>query len=671
LDWKHWADGWSDLFETLANLETEESEMNVSLSPPTSSAKPSTPLRDVTVRFAGDSGDGMQLAGTQFTDTSAALGNDISTLPDFPAEIRAPAGTLAGVSGYQIHFSSTEIFTPGDEVDALVAMNPAALKTNVRSVKDGGIVIVDDDSFAPVDLKKAGYESSPLEDGSLANYRVIRVPVDKLTLAAVSETGLGAKDANRCKNMFALGLIYWLYGRPLDLTLDHINKKFAKKPAVAQANILALRAGFNYGETTELFHEHYEVPKAKLAPGKYRKITGNEALAMGMIAASKLAGKPLLYCSYPITPASDILHNLAAEKNFGVMTFQAEDEIAAIGAAIGASFGGALGATGTSGPGIALKSEAMGLAVITELPLVVVDVQRGGPSTGLPTKTEQADLLQVMFGRNGECPIPIIAACSPSDCFQAAIEAFTVAVKYMTPVILLSDGYIANGAEPWLVPDVSKLAKIVSNHPEAMSNGNKFLPYQRDENLVRPWAIPGTPGLEHRIGGLEKQDITGSVSYDPANHEHMVRLRAGKVAGIVPPGQDLLMTGPDHGDVLLVGWGGTFGAIKAATLKLREQGLNVSAVHVRYLNPLSEKLGPLMRNFRRVLAPELNLGQLRLLLRARFLTDVKGLNKVRGQPFTIAEIVRGVTQLLEGSNGDGEIRIAHNRNVITNFPDGN
>ncbi len=620
--------------------------------PPPKSAKPHTVLPSVTVRFAGDSGDGMQLAGAQFTDTSAALGNDISTFPDFPAEIRAPAGTLAGVSGYQIHFSSTEIFTPGDEVDALVAMNPAALKSNLRSVRDGGIVIVDEDSFGATDLRKAGYASSPLEDGSLAQYRVLRVAVEKMTLLATKEAGLGAKDANRCKNMFALGLVYWLYGRPLDLTLDHIAKKFAKKPAIALANGLALKAGYNFGETAELFHEHYEVPKATLPRGQYRKITGNEAMAMGMIAASKLAKKELIYCSYPITPASDILHNLAAEKHFGVMTFQAEDEIAAVGAAIGASFGGALGCTGTSGPGIALKSEAMALAVMTELPLVVIDVQRGGPSTGLPTKTEQADLLQVMFGRNGECPIPVIAAASPSDCFHAAIEAFTIATKYMTPVVLLSDGYIANGAEPWLIPDVSKLAPISITHPEHRE-GTTFLPYQRDENLVRPWALPGTPGLEHRLGGLEKQDITGSISYDAANHEHMVRLRAAKVAGIKPAGEDMILTGPATGDLLMIGWGGTFGAIKTATLKLREGGARVTAAHVRYLNPLPQRLGELMKSFKHILIPELNLGQLRMLLRAKYLVDAKGLSKVRGQPFTISEIVRTATAVLEGRHTDG------------------
>src|SRR4051812_27691317 len=499
--------------------------------------KPVHTLPSVTIRFCGDSGDGMQLAGTQFTDTSALVGNDISTLPDFPAEIRAPAGTLAGVSGFQIHFSSTDIFTPGDEVDALVAMNPAALKTNLRAVRRGGIVIANEDSFAAGDLKKAGYATNPLEDGSLGGYRLIKVPIDKLTAAAAKDSGLGAKDVDRCKNMFALGLCYWLYGRPLDATLGYIGSKFRNKPAVVLANSAVLKAGFHFGETSELLEEQYQVPKARLAPGVYRKITGNEATAIGMIAAGHLAGKQVVYCSYPITPASDILHSLSAQKQFNVMTFQAEDEIAAVGAAIGASFGGSLGVTGTSGPGIALKAEAIGLAVMTELPLVIVDVQRGGPSTGLPTKTEQADLLQVLYGRNGECPVPIIAACSAADCFAATVEAFAVATKYMTPVILLTDGYLANGSEPWLIPDVKKLAKIEITHPTAANGEHGFLPYKRTEDLVRPWAIPGTPGLEHRIGGLEKQDVTGNVNYEPLNHEHMVRTRAAKVAGIRPPGQ--------------------------------------------------------------------------------------------------------------------------------------
>jgi 2-oxoglutarate ferredoxin oxidoreductase subunit alpha len=629
---------------------------------PTSSSngngKPIHALPSVTIRFAGDSGDGMQLAGTQFTDTSALVGNDISTLPDFPAEIRAPAGTLAGVSGYQIHFSSTDIYTPGDEVDALVAMNPAALKTNVKAVHPGGIVIVNEDAFTPNDLKKAGYAANPIEDGSLGSYRLIKVPINKLNAAATKDSGLGAKDTDRCKNMFALGLVYWLYGRPLEPTLEYIRQKFGKKPQVADANVRALRAGFNFGETTELFHEQYRVPKARLAPGKYRKITGNEATAIGMIAASHLSGKQLVYCSYPITPASDILHGLATQKNHGVLTFQAEDEIAAVGAAIGASFGGALGVTGTSGPGVALKAEAIGLAVMTELPLVIINVQRGGPSTGLPTKTEQADLLQALFGRNGESPVAVIAAASPADCFAGVIEAFTIATKYMTPVMFLTDGYIANGAEPWLVPDVSRLPKIELAHPTAPNgDGDTFLPYKRDANLVRPWAVPGTPGLEHRIGGLEKQDVTGNVNYEPNNHEHMVRLRAAKIARIQPAGQDLLWTGPEKGDVLVVGWGSTFGAIKAATLELRKQGVQVSACHVRYMNPLPQQLGGLMKEFDHVLVPEMNLGQFRMLLRDRFLVDAKGLNKVKGQPFTINEIMRGVRALLEGRVGDYEVKV--------------
>jgi 2-oxoglutarate ferredoxin oxidoreductase subunit alpha len=590
----------------------------------------------------------MQLAGTQFTDTSAIVGNDISTLPDFPAEIRAPAGTPAGVSGFQIHFSSTDIYTPGDEVDALVAMNPAALRSNIKSVKDGGIVIVNEDAFAAGDLKKADYEVNPLEDGSLSRYRVIKVPINKLTNEAAKGTGLGAKDIDRCKNMFALGLCYWLYGRPLDPTLQFIESKFSKKQAVAMANMLALKAGHAFGETAELFSEQYQVPKAKLNPGRYRKVTGNEAVAIGMVTAAKLAGKELVYCSYPITPASDILHELAALKNFGAVTFQAEDEIAAIGAAIGASFGGALGATGTSGPGLALKAEAIGLAVMTELPVVIVDVQRGGPSTGLPTKTEQADLLQAMYGRNGECPVPVIAACSPADCFNATVEAFTIATQYMTPVIVLTDGYLANGSEPWRLPDFDKMPKNQINHPTQKNDPRGFMPYLRNGDLVRPWAIPGTVGLEHRIGGIEKQDVTGNVSYDPGNHEHMVRTRAKKVAGIKPAGDDLILTGPSTGKVLVVGWGSTFGAIKAATLELQDQGVAVSACHARYLNPLPKKLGDLCRSFEHVLVPELNTGQMLTLLRSTYLVDAKPLTKVRGQPFTISEIKRGIKQIVEG-----------------------
>ncbi len=629
------------------SLSTEPPQFTVAPSP---ARKRITTLPSVTIRFAGDSGDGMQLAGTQFTDTSALLGNDISTLPDFPAEIRAPAGTLAGVSGFQIHFSSTDIFTPGDSVDALVAMNPAALRTNLKSVRSSGIVIVNEDAFAAGDLKKAGYLANPLDDPSLtANYRLIKVPINKLTAAAAKDSGLGAKDIDRCKNMFALGLCYWLYGRPLDATLQYISDKFSKKPAVAAANALVLKAGHAFGETTELFNEQYQVPKARLAPGTYRKITGNEAVAIGMVAAASLANKELVYCSYPITPASDILHSLATYKNFNVITFQAEDEIAAVGAAIGASFGGALGVTGTSGPGLALKAEAVGLAVMTELPLVIVNVQRGGPSTGLPTKTEQADLFQALYGRNGECPVPVIAPASPADCFNATVEAFTVATKYMTPVLLLSDGYIANGSEPWLIPQFTDLNPIKIEHPTQKNDDRGYMPYKRNADGSRPWAIPGTPGLEHRIGGLEKEEVTGSVNYEPANHERMVRLRAAKVANIKPPGQDLIITGPETGDVLILGWGSTFGAIKAATLELRSLNMNVSACHIRYLNPLPARLPLILKNFKHVLIPEMNLGQLRLLIRGKYLIDAKGLNKVRGQPFTISEITEGVRSLIKGA----------------------
>jgi 2-oxoglutarate ferredoxin oxidoreductase subunit alpha len=617
-----------------------------------------TQLSDVTVRFAGDSGDGMQLAGTQFTDTSALVGNDISTLPDFPAEIRAPAGTLAGVSGFQVHFSSDDIFTPGDSLNALVAMNPAALKTNLKSLKGEGILIVNEDAFTQKDLNKAGYSTNPLEDGTLQHYRLIKVPINKLTATAAKDTGLGAKDIDRCKNMFALGLVYWLYDRPLGPTIEHIKQKFGKKPQISEANQLALKAGYAFGETAELFNEQYQVPKAKLPAGKYRKITGNEAMAIGMVAASKLADKEMIYCSYPITPASDILHNLSAMKHYGIVTFQAEDEIAAMGAAIGVSFGGSLGVTGTSGPGVALKAEAIGLAVMTELPVVIIDVQRGGPSTGLPTKTEQADLLQVMFGRNGECPVPVIAACSPSDCFHAAIEAFRVATTYMTPVMLLSDGYIANGSEPWLIPQFDQLPKIDISHPTQKNDDRGFMPYKRDESLARPWALPGTAGLEHRIGGLEKQDVTGNVNYEPANHEKMVRLRQAKVNNLKPPGQDLIWTGPEGGELLIVGWGSTFGAIKGATLELRAAGLSVSACHIRYLNPLPAGLGEKLKSFKQVLIPEMNLGQLRLLLRSKYLVDAKGLNKVRGQPFTIAEIVSGAKAILEGNSSEESEEIA-------------
>lgn len=614
-------------------------------------SKPVVKVPSVTIRFAGDSGDGMQLAGTQFGDTSALAGNDISTFPDYPSEIRAPAGTIGGVSGFQVHFASTDIFTPGDDVDALVAMNPAALKTNLKFVRKGGIIIANSDAFTAMDLKKAGYEKNPLEDDSLKNYKLIQVPVDTLNAEAVKETGLNAKQVARCKNFFALGVVYWLYDRPLGPTLEHIRDKFgAKNPAAAKANALTLTAGYNYGETCELFDAQYQVDKAKLPAGKYRKITGNEAVALGLVTAAHLAGKELFYGSYPITPATDILHNLSEYKNFGVVTFQAEDEICAMGSTVGAAFGGALASTGTSGPGMALKTEAIGLAVMTELPMVIVNVQRGGPSTGLPTKTEQADLFQAVLGRNGECPVPVIAAASPSDCFDAAVEAARIAVHYMTPVILLTDGYIANGAEPWRIPDVSKMPKIEIKHPTQPNDAKGYMPYKRDAELVRPWAIPGTPGLEHRVGGLEKQDISGMVSHDPANHHRMVTLRAAKVAGIKPVGAPYLWTGPEQADLLLVGWGGTYGAIKAAAMELQRQGVSVAHCHIRYLNPLPAGLIEKLKAFKKVLVPELNLGQLRYVLRANYLIDAKGLNLVRGQPFAINEIVEASKALLAGKS---------------------
>lgn len=605
----------------------------------------------VTIRFAGDSGDGMQLAGTQFTNASAILGNDISTLPDFPAEIRAPAGTLAGVSGFQVHFSSHDIHTPGDRLNALVAMNPAALKTNLKDLEAGGILIVNSDAFTTSDLHKAGYKTNPLEDGSLKGYRIFRIPINTLNREAVTEVKLSPREADRCKNFFALGLVYWLYERSLDPTLRWIRDKFSKNPAVLEANTRTLKAGYNYGETTESMPVHYRVPPAKnIKPGVYRKITGNEALAMGLVTASQLANIPLVYATYPITPASDILHNLAEMKRFGVRTIQAEDEIAAIGMAIGVSFGGGLGVTATSGPGICLKSEAIGLAVMTELPVIIIDVQRGGPSTGLPTKTEQADLLQAMFGRNGECPAAILAPCTPADCFDMTFEAVRLAISFMTPVFILSDGYLANGAEPWLIPKIADLPHITVKHPDqANSNGNgeaHFLPYKRDDRLVRPWAIPGTPGLEHRIGGLEKEDVTGNVSYDPANHEHMIKTRAQKVANIANDIPELKVSGPEQGDVLVIGWGGTHGAIETAVQRCQRKGYKVAHAHLRYLNPMPRNTGDVLKRYKKVLVPELNCGQLRMLLRATFLVDAIGLNKVQGKPFLVSEIEQKIEQLL-------------------------
>ncbi|MBF8279262.1 MAG: Pyruvate:ferredoxin oxidoreductase-like 2-oxoacid:ferredoxin oxidoreductase, alpha subunit [candidate division NC10 bacterium] len=601
-------------------------------------------LDAVTIRFAGDSGDGMQLTGTQFTATSAIIGNDISTLPDFPAEIRAPAGSLPGVSGYQLNFSSHDIRTPGDEPNVLVAMNPAALKMNLKDLEPGGILVVNTDAFVESNLRKAGYETNPLEDGSLSGYRVFKLPITSLTIGALEEAKLPHKQMERCKNFYALGLMYWLFDRPLEPTLKWIDQKFSKMPEVALANKLAVKAGYNYAETTEIFTTHYRVAKSDIKPGKYRNITGNEATAIGFIAASQLAGRPLYYGSYPITPASDILHELSAHKNFGVKTFQAEDEIAAVGAAVGAAFAGNLGLTGTSGPGLALKSEFIGLAVMTELPIVIIDVQRGGPSTGLPTKTEQADLLQAMFGRNSECPVAVVAPATPSECFSMAIEAFRIAIKYMTPVVYLSDGYLGNGSEPWEIPSIESLPRIEVKFRTEKAG---FYPYLRDERtLARPWAIPGTPGLEHRIGGLEKQHITGNVNYDPDNHDFMVRLRAEKVARIAQDIPLIEVSGEPEGKVLVLGWGSTHGAITTATEQLRAKGASVSSAHLRYLNPFPRNLGEVLSRFETVIVPELNLGQLALLVRARFLVDAISFSKVKGLPFKVSEIVKKINEYL-------------------------
>ena len=601
-------------------------------------------LDAVTIRFAGDSGDGMQLTGTQFTATSAIIGNDISTLPDFPAEIRAPAGSLPGVSGYQLNFSSHDIRTPGDEPNVLVAMNPAALKVNLKDLEPGGILVVNTDAFVESNLRKARYETNPLEDGSLSGYRVFKLPITSLTVGALEEAKLPHKHMERCKNFYALGLMYWLFDRPLEPTLKWIDQKFSKMPEVALANKLAVKAGYNYAETTEIFTTHYRVAKSDIKPGKYRNITGNEATAIGFIAASQLAGRPLYYGSYPITPASDILHELSAHKNFGVKTFQAEDEIAAVGAAVGAAFAGNLGLTGTSGPGLALKSEFIGLAVMTELPIVIIDVQRGGPSTGLPTKTEQADLLQVMFGRNSECPVAVVAPATPSDCFSMAIEAFRIAIKYMTPVVYLSDGYLGNGSEPWEIPSIESLPRIEVKFRTEKAG---FYPYLRDERtLARPWAIPGTPGLEHRIRGLEKQHITGNVNYDPDNHDFMVRLRAEKVARIAQDIPLIEVSGAPEGKVLVLGWGSTHGAITTAAEQSRAKGASVSSAHLRYLNPFPRNLGEVLSRFETVIVPELNLGQLALLVRARFLVDAISFSKVKGLPFKVSEIVKKINEYL-------------------------
>ncbi len=614
----------------------------------TNSTKPIVELSQATVRFCGDSGDGMQLAGTQLTNTSALAGNDVATFPDFPAEIRAPRGTKAGVSGFQIHFASKDIYTPGDQVDALVAMNPAALVTNLPDLVPGGILIVNSAAFDKKGLEQAGYRANPLEDNSLSGYRLFEVDMTKLTRLAVAEQDLGQKEADRCRNFFAMGLVFWLYDRSLDPTLRYIDAKFGKKPQIAEANRRALTAGYNYGDTVEAFTNHYRVPKAKLEPGLYRNVMGNEVTAWGLITAARRSGCELFLGSYPITPASDILHELSKHQNFGVRTFQAEDEIAAATSAIGAAFGGAMAVTTSSGPGIALKQEAIGLAVMTELPMIIINVQRGGPSTGLPTKTEQADLLQAICGRNGECPLPVLAACSPADCFDVVQEAWRIATRFMTPVMVLSDGYIANGSEPWKIPDIDSLGPIPVKHPDPPVNGNgsPFMPYARDERLARPWAVPGTPGLMHRIGGLEKQDITGNVNYEPDNHQHMVNTRAKKVAGValdVPP-QDVF--GAASGKLLVLSWGGTYGACRTAVREMCDAGLSVGHAHLRYMNPLPRNMGELLKRYEKVLIPELNLGQLRLLIRGNYLVDATGLNKVKGKPFSVSEIVAKIHEVL-------------------------
>jgi 2-oxoglutarate ferredoxin oxidoreductase subunit alpha len=602
-------------------------------------------LERVTIRFAGDSGDGMQLTGTQFTRTAAVFGNDLATLPDFPAEIRAPAGSLPGVSGFQISFASTEIYTPGDRPDVLVAMNPAALKTNLGDLKPGGLLIVDEDEFEPTNLKKASYDSSPLEDGSLAGYQLVPIAITRQNELALEGLPLSAKDKFRSRNFYALGLVLWLYDRSLDTTIKWANDQFKRRPDILEANLRALRAGYNFGETTELFRVQYKVPPAKAAPGTYRHISGNEAAALGFVAASVLSGLPLFYASYPITPASDILHELSKLKNFGIKTFQAEDEIAAMGAAIGAAYGGQLGLTGTSGPGLALKSEGLNLAVMTELPVVVINVQRAGPSTGMPTKTEQADLLQAMFGRNSDSYVAILAPCTPSDCFFMAIEAYRIALKYMVPVIFLSDGYLGNGSEPWRIPDVADLPRIEWSY--ASSQGGKYNPFLRNpQTLARPWAVPGQPGLEHRIGGLEKSGETGDISYDPRNHHEMTLARKGKVDRIVQDIPPLEVTGPGEGDLLVLGWGGTFGSITSACENARQRGLSVASAHLRYLNPFPANLGDVLGRYRKVLIPELNTGQLSLLIRARYLVDAIGFNKISGQPFKIAEIEGKIDEAL-------------------------
>jgi 2-oxoglutarate/2-oxoacid ferredoxin oxidoreductase subunit alpha len=611
-------------------------------------AKPVEQLDRVIIRFAGDSGDGMQLTGGRFASETAILGNDLSTLPDFPAEIRAPAGSLPGVSGFQIHFSDHDILTPGDAPTVLVAMNPAALRTNLKDLPKGGTLVVNRDAFNDRNLQKAGYTANPLDDGTLDDFNVHEVPLTTLTIEALKDVDVTKREAERSKNMFALGLMSWLYTRPTEGTLGFIEKKFATRPEIAEANTRAFKAGYAFGETSEGFAVHYEVAPAQLPPGTYRGITGNQALALGLVAASVRSKLPLFLSAYPITPASDILHDLARHKNFGVRTFQAEDEIAAAGAALGASFGGALGVCTSSGPGVVLKMETIGLAVTLELPMLILDIQRAGPSTGMPTKPEQADLLLTMFGRNAESPVPVIAAATPGDCFHKAIEAARIALKYRTPVFLLSDAYLANGSEPWLLPDVDSLPEITVDFATEPNVDGGFMPYQRDpETLARQWAIPGTPGLEHRIGGLEKEDVTGNVSYDPENHDHMVRLRAQKVAGIAADIPELEVDDPDgKAELLVLGWGGTYGPIQSAARRVRREGRSVAHAHLTHLNPFPRNTGEVLRSYERVLVPEMNLGQLLKLVRAEFLVDAVGYNRVRGLPFRSDELAEAMEAML-------------------------
>ena len=608
-------------------------------------------LQDVVIKFAGDSGDGMQLTGSQFTNNTALMGIDLATFPDFPAEIRAPQGTLPGVSGYQLRFSSDRVYTPGDHCDVLVAMNAAALKSNLKGLKKGGKIIANTDGFDSKNLRLANYAegANPLDDQSLGNYEVIRMDVTRMTREALKDITMGVKEKDRAKNMFVLGFLYWMYNRDMEYTINFLRDKFGKKPEILESNIKALQAGFNFGDTTETFTTTYVVEKAKMEPGVYRSIMGNQALAYGLIAASQKSGLPIFLGSYPITPASDILHELSRYKSFGVRTFQAEDEIAAISSAIGASYGGSLGVTTTSGPGMALKAEAMGLAVMLEIPLLICNIQRGGPSTGLPTKTEQSDLLQAYYGRNGECPMPIVSASTPSDCFEAVYEAVRIAVQHMTPVIFLSDGYIANGAEPWKFPRSADLPSITVNFKVKLAHDEAVLqPYKRDEKLVRSWAIPGTPGLEHRIGGLEKQDVTGNVSYDPDNHQHMVFTRQAKVdkiADYIP--EQKLDSGPEKGKLLVFGWGSTYGSIKSAVAELQKKGHAVSHAHLRHLRPLPRNLGTILNNFEKVLIPEINNGQLIRIIRDLYLVDAKGYHKIMGVPITKSELVDALEQMVK------------------------